>query len=69
MNVKGLSPEEAAGKVVGDGGRRPDACVDCCGFESSMATALAAAKSGGRVCLVGMVGIAQRVPVHRVRLL
>lgn len=57
MNVKGLSPEEAAAKVVGtvDGGRRPDACVDCCGFESSVATALAAAKSGGKVCLVGMV--------------
>lgn len=55
--MKGLSPEEAALKVVGtgEGGRRPDACVDCCGFESSMATALAAAKSGGKVCLVGMV--------------
>ena len=55
VNVKGLSPEEAAAKVVGDAGRRPDACVDCCGFESSVATALAAAKSGGKVCLVGMV--------------
>lgn len=55
VNVKGLSPAEAADKVVGDGGRRPDACVDCCGFESSVATALAAAKSGGKVCLVGMV--------------
>ncbi|CAN0348042.1 unnamed protein product, partial [Ectocarpus sp. 13 AM-2016] len=54
VNVKGLSPAEAADKVVGDGGRRPDACVDCCGFESSVATALAAAKSGGKVCLVGM---------------
>lgn len=55
VNVKGLSPGEAAAKVVGDAGRRPDACVDCCGFESSVATALAAAKSGGKVCLVGMV--------------
>lgn len=53
--MTGLSPDEAAAKVVGDGGRRPDACVDCCGFESSVATALAAAKSGGKVCLVGMV--------------
>lgn len=53
--MKGLSPEEAAAKVVGDAGQRPDACVDCCGFESSVATALAAAKSGGKVCLVGMV--------------
>lgn len=61
VNVKELSPSEAALRVVGDGdgssggGRRPDACVDCCGFESSVATALAAAKSGGKVCLVGMV--------------
>ncbi|CAN0372846.1 unnamed protein product, partial [Scytosiphon promiscuus] len=60
VNVKGLSPSEAALRVIGDGkgssgGGRPDACVDCCGFESSVATALAAAKSGGKVCLVGMV--------------
>ncbi|CAN0087047.1 unnamed protein product, partial [Sphacelaria rigidula] len=58
VNVMGLSPKDAAARVVaGDGddqGQRPDVCVDCCGFESSVATALAAAKSGGRVCLVGM---------------
>lgn len=62
VNVMGLSPKDAAARVVaGDGddqGQRPDVCVDCCGFESSVATALAAAKSGGRVCLVGMVRIA-----------
>lgn len=61
VNVRGLSPAEAAQRVVDSGngesvtGYRPDACIDCCGFESSVATALAAAKSGGRVCLVGMV--------------
>ncbi|CAM9437374.1 unnamed protein product [Ectocarpus sp. 12 AP-2014] len=63
VNVKGLSPAEAADKVVGDGGRRPDACVDCCGFESSVATALAAAKSGGKVCLVGMGHIIMSLPI------
>lgn len=56
VNVTGVTPQEAADAIVGSGGvRRPDACIDCCGFESSVNTALAAAKSGGRVCLVGMV--------------
>ncbi|CAN0006123.1 unnamed protein product, partial [Laminaria digitata] len=58
VNVTGLSPKEAALQVVGQpssSNGRPDACVDCCGFESSVATALAAAKNGGRVCIVGMV--------------
>lgn len=55
VNVKGLPAAVAAANIVGEGGRRPDACVDCCGFESSVATALAATKSGGKVCLVGMV--------------
>ncbi|CAN0287118.1 unnamed protein product, partial [Ectocarpus sp. 12 AP-2014] len=40
-----------------------DACVDCCGFESSVATALAAAKSGGKVCLVGMGHIIMSLPI------
>ncbi|CAM9293117.1 unnamed protein product [Pylaiella littoralis] len=63
VNVKGLSPADAAAGVVGEGGRRPDACVDCCGFESSVATALAAAKSGGKVCLVGMGHNMMNLPV------
>ncbi|CAM9484650.1 unnamed protein product [Scytosiphon promiscuus] len=68
VNVKGLSPSEAALRVIGDGegssgGGRPDACVDCCGFESSVATALAAAKSGGKVCLVGMGHNMMNLPV------
>eukprot|EP00752_Nemacystus_decipiens_P001576 g1537.t1 len=63
VNVKGLTPEEAAAKIVGDAGCRPDACVDCCGFESSVATALAAAKSGGKVCLVGMGHNIMSLPV------
>ncbi|CAN0168919.1 unnamed protein product [Ascophyllum nodosum] len=63
VNVRGLSPAEAAARVVSAGGKRPDACVDCCGFESSVATALAAAKSGGRVCLVGMGHNVMSLPV------
>ncbi|CAN0425606.1 unnamed protein product, partial [Discosporangium mesarthrocarpum] len=55
VNVMGLSAEEAARRVVEAlGGVRPDSCVDCCGFESSVGTAMEAVRSGGRVCLVGM---------------
>ncbi|CAM9380389.1 unnamed protein product [Ascophyllum nodosum] len=68
VNVRGLSPVEAAERVVSAGGKRSDACVDCRGFDSSVATALAGAKSGGRVCLVGMrnqrAAAAHHAPLH-----
>jgi hypothetical protein len=35
-------------------GGKVDVTLDCAGFTKTMQTALAATKSGGRVCLVGM---------------
>eukprot|EP00953_Heterococcus_sp_UTEX-ZZ885_P008258 4956-Heterococcus_DN1.PRE.5 len=55
VNVTRHTTEQSAAAVAAAlGNRKPTVTADCCGYESSMATALEATKSGGKVCLIGM---------------
>jgi L-iditol 2-dehydrogenase len=52
--ARGDTPEHTAAALRHALRGAPEVVIDCCGFESSMATALLACASGGRVVLVGM---------------
>jgi L-iditol 2-dehydrogenase len=55
VNVTRHTTEQSAAAIAAAlGNRKPTVTADCCGYESSMATALEATKSGGKVCLIGM---------------
>lgn len=51
---RGDTPADTAAQICEALSGAPEVIIDACGFESSMATALAACASGGRVVLVGM---------------
>lgn len=48
------TPGDTSKRLAEALGGPPDVVIDCCGFESSMATAIDACATGGRVVLVGM---------------
>jgi len=43
-------------------GSSVDICIDCCGRESTMSTAITCVKNGGKICLVGMVDATMTLP-------
>jgi L-iditol 2-dehydrogenase len=53
--IQGFAGSTAVSKPVSPTSEfRPHITIDCCGFESSMQTALEVTQSGGKVCIVGM---------------
>lgn len=60
---RGAAAEETAARLVEALGGPPAVVIDCCGFESTMHTALLACKRGGRVVLVGMAQPLMRLPL------
>ncbi|XP_067656825.1 sorbitol dehydrogenase-like [Haliotis asinina] len=63
LNVRGLSPTEAAAAIEEVLGEPADVSMECTGVPSCVSTAIYATTRGGNVTMVGMGDLVQEVPL------
>nr|XP_054752524.1 sorbitol dehydrogenase-like [Lytechinus pictus] len=63
LNVKGLSSEEAAKKVVDLLGAEPYCAMECCGSDIALLSCILACRPGGNILLVGRGSLEPKLPV------
>ncbi|XP_046557224.1 sorbitol dehydrogenase-like [Haliotis rubra] len=63
LNVRGMSPKEAAAAIEDVLGGPADVSMECTGVPSCVSTAIYATTRGGNVTMVGMGDLVQEVPL------
>ncbi|XP_071090101.1 sorbitol dehydrogenase-like [Haliotis cracherodii] len=63
LNVKGMSPQEAAAAIEGILGELVDVTLECTGVTSCVSTGIYATTRGGNVTMVGIGNLSMEVPL------